>query len=168
MGRGPVVHCFVSEICHRSARLSKFHLRILRIVRDSLWVERWRLEFIYKVWIEEFGLDYVNSIANNDPPSDLAAMAGQETEYACSAQSTPNTNDAVACDVSEQRAYRAHWHVPPRLLWRHVIGVKFEGAAAGRDVHLVCRDVPGPDSGVQLPSDVEGDNDRTCEVALEE
>jgi hypothetical protein len=32
----------------------------------------------------------------------------------------------------------------------------------------VCRDVPGPDSGVQLPSDVEGDNDRTCEVALEE
>ena len=80
----------------------------------------------------------------------------------------PRQNDAVACDVLEQRVYRAHWHVLPRLLWRHVIGVKFEGAAAGRDVHLVCRDVPGPDSGVQLPSDVEGDDDWTCEVALEE
>jgi hypothetical protein len=82
--------------------------------------------------------------------------------------STQDTDDTVACDVLEQRTHRAHWHVPPRLLWRHVIRVKFEGAAAGRDVHLVCRDVPGPDSGVQLPSDKEGDDDRTCEVGLEE
>ena len=35
-------------------------------------MERGRLEFIFKVWC-----DYVNAIANNDPPSDLATMAGQ-------------------------------------------------------------------------------------------
>jgi hypothetical protein len=69
---------------------------------------------------------------------------------------------------SEQSVHHAHGRVPPRLLRWHVFGVEVEGASAGSDVHLKRRHVPRPMSRVQLPSNEEGDDDRTCEVGLEE
>jgi hypothetical protein len=76
--------------------------------------------------------------------------------------------DAVACSVLEESANDAHWGVPPCLLWWHVIWIQLERASSRCDIHLARTNVHLEGSAVNLVSEIENENDGTCEVCLEE
>ena len=67
----------------------------------------------------------------------------------------------------EQSTDKSHWGIPPRLCWRYVVCIEIQRASSRCDVHVTCMDEHLPVSRIELPEEVEGDDERSGKIVLE-